>query len=57
MPEKEAVKTTKATKTKRELKVIAPYYDKELKKMLYPDEVITVNEERAKLLIELKLAR
>lgn len=57
MPEKEAVKATKASKTKRELKVIAQYYDKELKKELYPDEVITVNEERAKLLIELKLAR
>lgn len=57
MPEKEAVKATKATKTKRELKVIAQYYDKELKKELYPDEVITVNEDRAKLLIELKLAR
>lgn len=57
MPEKEAVKTTKATKTKRELKVITQYYDKELKKELYPDEVITVNEDRAKLLIELKLAR
>lgn len=57
MSEEKATKTAKTTKTKRELKVISQYYDKELKKELYPGDVITVNEERAKLLISLNLAK
>lgn len=50
-------KAVKKAKSKRELKVINQYYDKELKKELYPGEVITANEERAKLLISLQLAK
>lgn len=57
MSEEKATKTAKTAKTKRELKVINQYYDKELKKELYPGDVITVNEERAKLLISLNLAK
>lgn len=57
MSEEKATKPAKTVKTKRELKVINQYYDKELKKRLYPGDVITVNEERAKLLISLNLAK
>ncbi len=57
MAEEKAVKPAKTAKTKRTLTVIEPYYDQELKREMVIGETVTVNEKRAKLLIELNLAR
>lgn len=57
MADEKEIKPAKTAKPKRTLTVIEPYYDQELKREMAVGETISVTDKRAKLLIELKLAR